>query len=111
MGFFNDIKQSARWVGDKAKKAVKWVGSNKKAIKNIAGKIENAANVGAGMLLASGYGAPLAGAVAGVGRGAAFVKNNIDKSINFANKGLGYYDKGMKYANKIEDKIQKLKKK
>lgn len=111
MGFFNDFKQASRWIGDKAKKTVKWVGDNKKVIKKVAGYIEKGAPLVAGGLAATGVGAPAAGFVAGLGKGAGYIKDNLDGGLKKANKAIKYYDKGMKYANEIEDKIQKVKKK
>lgn len=107
---FNKLYQGARWLGDRAKQAVKWVGDNKDKVKSTLNKIADYSVPIGGAATALGF-APIGGAILGAGRGAKFVSDNLDKGIDLANRGLQIYDKvndGIQKGKKIVDRGRQL---
>lgn len=95
MNFFKQAKDGFNWIGNKVNSVKKWIGDNKKNIRNIADKVSNYAGAGAGVLGGAllPYNPALAAGVAGglssISKGAGFVRDKIDE---------------------FDDKIQKKKK-
>lgn len=106
MNFFKQAKDGFNWIGNKAKSVSKWIGDNKKNIRNIADKVSNYAGTGAGVLGGAllPYNPVLAAGVASgltsLSQGAGFVRDKIDEF------DTSYRDKIQKKKKRILNKLK-----
>lgn len=101
MNFFKQAKDGFNWIGNKIRETSRWIGDNKKNIRNIADKVSDYAGTGSAVLGSAllPYNPVVAGVVgsglASISKGAGFVRDKIDE----------YDDKIQKKKKRILNKL------
>lgn len=124
MSFFNNIRQAGKWIGSAYNQGRRWIGANKDNIKKVAGAVADylpnisGAVGGATSLINPAIGGAIAGAGAAIGKGAGYIRDNIDKVDAGLNRVDGYVRrggklvkgiKGMKSIDDVKNNIEKSK--